>query len=110
MFWPKATSLRDHDRSTFFGILHLKLSLNLAGHEWLDQKLDSQCVKVKVGDEFCGMTRSALFDTKESDVNTHGIAHYGHLSRGEYDEVSRARDDYKKHCENLMAQIRAVCG
>lgn len=81
----------------------------IAGHEWVDDHIDSQCCITRAS-ESCLMTRALLFQATPADVGTAGFAHVGNLNQSEYDEIIRERDAYKLHCEKLMDALRAVCG
>ena len=81
----------------------------IAGHEWNDDKIDSQCIHLKSDESTCLMTRAALFEAKESDIQQTGYAHSSYLSRGEYEDVVAERNAYRKKCDAMMEALRQVC-
>jgi hypothetical protein len=87
------------------------MKLSIAGHEWLDQSVDSRCTLVRTdGVDICNMTRSALFQATSSDIGTNGFAHTYALNSAEYQQIVEARDEYQKHCDHLMTALRDMCG
>lgn len=82
----------------------------IAGHEWLDDKIDSPCILMKNSETACNMTRSVLFGVTSDDINLTGFAHTATLTHSEYSEICIERDEYKAHCDRIMDALRHVCG
>lgn len=88
----------------------MNLRLKVAGHEFMDNSVDSCCILAKSGGAACTMTRAVLFTAVPEDVGKDGICHYSSLTQTEYSEITSARDEYEKHCEHVMSALRQVCG
>jgi hypothetical protein len=96
----------------------MSLRPRLAGHEWVDQNIDTQCSLAKSSDYnpggtdpvACRMTRSALFQVTEADIDKPGFAHVSSLTRTEYNDILSEKKIYDEHCEKIMAALRQVCG
>jgi hypothetical protein len=80
---------------------------SIAGHDFADNHIDSQCVKLKEG-EPCRATRAFLFQAVFEDVNQLGIAHMAQLTNFEYNEIVAERELYQKHCDAVMEAVRLV--
>jgi len=92
----------------------------VAGHAFDRLGLDARCCRQSQHDKTlqCEMTRGELFKATEADIDKYdsfggyadGFAHYGRLSRGEYDEIQADRGRYEKWLEAIMDAVREVSG
>lgn len=81
----------------------------IAGHEFPDTRLDSNCIKDNHG-ENCKATRAFLFTVTSEEVGKTGYAHTLALNASEYSEICIAREEYIKHCERIMEATHMVSG
>ncbi len=87
----------------------MKLPKSLAGHEFADDLLDSQCIREVPNGEPCRATRAMLFTVVSEDVGKSGIAHTLSLSSTEYNDIETQRKLFNSNCEKLMDALRSVC-
>lgn len=91
----------------------------VAGHAFDHNGLDARCCRADQNDKTlrCTMTRGVLFQAAEADIDkidpshggyANGFAHYGRLTRAEFEQIQTEIGRHEKWAEVLMNAVREV--